>query len=114
MTQQSLFSEFRLTEEDFARFKGQKAVILSVLQDGRPHSVDELELASRSDRVAGRISELRNWYVIDTQRRGAKGRAWYTLSGRRTTPRSLMQRHCPTCECAIASGGITGGKGELD
>jgi|TARA_R100001530_G_scaffold122104_1_gene89634 hypothetical protein len=106
-------TQFYLTDADFERWKGQKRAVLEYMKDMKPHYVGEMEHIASSDRIAARIGEIRNTFIIKTERIGPKGRAYYTLMGRRTEPRQLMQPHCPTCFCTLASGGVTGGKGKL-
>ena len=92
------------TPADLERYRGQKREILRLL--GLPNllhkkewwPVEELETFSHSKRVASRIDELRDDWLIETRKNPATKRAMYRLTGKRTEPRP-KKPHCETCTC---------------
>tara|TARA_R100000322_G_scaffold161662_1_gene123840 strand:+ start:863 stop:1291 length:429 start_codon:yes stop_codon:yes gene_type:complete len=97
-------------EQDAKRYKGQKNKILSELiyrKNARNYNVHnpdgyvsktELQWASGSQRIASRIDELRDDYVIDTKYNFKSKEAYYCLRGKRVKPR-IKRSHCKTCTC---------------
>lgn len=90
-----------LTQEDLKRFSKQTARILTLLHryPNMWHGRAGLEKETGSKRVASRINELQDYFVIES-RRGADNMAEYRLTGRRETPKIRnKKKHCETCTC---------------
>ena len=97
-------------EQDAKRYTGQRAKILDKLiyykirknidinnPDGYVSKTD-LEWWSGSRRIASRINELRDDYVIDTKYDSKRNEAHYRIRGKRVYPRK-KKSHCNTCTC---------------
>jgi hypothetical protein len=104
-------------EQDAERYTGQRAKILDKLiyfkirkntdisnPEGWVTKTD-LEWWSGSRRIASRINELRDDYVIDTKYDSKRNEAHYRMRGKRVNPR-IKKPHCPTCKCVNNSGNI--------
>ena len=78
------------TPADLERYRGQKRVILGRLMAHVTEwvTVELLEEWSRAKRVASRIDELRDDWLIKTRKNPTTKRAMYRLVGKRTEPRA--------------------------
>lgn len=97
-------------EHHARRFTGQRAKILEKLIQFRIRknfdvnnpdgfvSKTDLEWTSGSRRVASRIDELREHFVIDTKYNAKRKEAFYCVRGERLSPRK-KKSHCNTCTC---------------
>ena len=97
-------------EQDAERYTGQRAKILDKLiwfkirnniNTSNPEgwiSKTDLEWWSGSRRIASRINELRDDYVIDTKYDSMRNEALYRMRGKRVKPR-IKKPHCTTCKC---------------